>query len=152
MWSSTLQNKDSIGNHLVGRVDGGIAVVGKSAALLHLLLALQHFLLDLLRVADREAGRALRFGLRGRLFVIGIVVVCGSSTAGRRCLSAVGGLVPDREKNLARSTLALIPHHEDVIAGSLQKQGQNIAGLAGTEGTEDALILREAFDGGSGCG
>jgi hypothetical protein len=114
--------------------------------LLHLLLALLHLLHDLLRRAGGEAGvNGSRGWLRGRRLIVGIVIVaivgwCALGD-GRRIRGRA-----DAEQYLARSSSALVADHDDVIPGTLQQLGQDIARSARAIGAEDSLIGAEAFN------
>lgn len=109
--------------------------------LLILLLALLHLLHDLLWRAGRRSGREVADGSRFRWrslivrFVFFDVIVWRAS----RCGLLVCGLT-GAQQELARRTLAEIADHDDVVAGALQKLGEDIARLAGSVCAKDTLI------------
>ena len=92
--------------------------------LLLLLLALLHLLIDLLRSARRRAGA--KAGAHGRVcrVIFGVRIVVAAlllllpRLEGPRLLVRAA---PGTQHDLPRRSLPLVPHHDDVVTGALQK-------------------------------
>jgi len=50
------------------------------------------------------------------------------------------------QQDLSRSAFAQVTNHQHVVAGSIQKLGQDVARLAGAKDAEDALIGPQALE------
>lgn len=102
----------------------------------------------LLRVADcggvKRGAQGLHWaGLRlRRLLHIGIVLGwCGGMDRGNGAAGSAGA-----EDDLTRCSLAKIANHHDVVAGAIEKLGEDVAGGGGTIFAVDACVGGESVD------
>jgi hypothetical protein len=122
------------------------------ALLLHELHALLgcHGGLRILRLLRLRLGRLKDLRLLFRLIVVGfhngIIIGLLVWRVGGRILVGRRSIAPDSQDHGSRGSLAFIAEHQVVVAGTVQKLGENIFRLPGPIIAKHTLVFAEAFD------